>query len=153
MDPWCIIHFKQIVRFTVIFIQLNTMLLEVYDFVMISIYQLLKLYLWKFIKSLSTGSKYLKNFHDDVIKWKRFPCYWPFVRGIHRSPVNFPHKGQWRGALMFSLICAWTNSWANSGDAGDLRRHLTHHGVIVMITPHSYMCWKPYSSQKYASYF
>ena len=44
--------------------------------------------------------------HDDVIKWKHFPRYWPFVRGIHRSPVNSPHKGQWRGALMFSLICA-----------------------------------------------
>ena len=39
--------------------------------------------------------------YDDVIKWKHFPRYWPFVRGIHRSPVNSPHKGQWRGALMF----------------------------------------------------
>ena len=39
--------------------------------------------------------------HDDVIKWKPFPRYWPFVRGIHRSPVSSPHKGQWRGALMF----------------------------------------------------
>ena len=44
--------------------------------------------------------------HDDVIKWKHFPRYWPLVRGIHRSPVNSPHKGQWRGALMFSLTCA-----------------------------------------------
>ena len=43
--------------------------------------------------------------HDDVIKWKHFPRYWPFVRGIHRWPVNSPHKGQWRGALMFSLMC------------------------------------------------
>ena len=42
----------------------------------------------------------------DVIKWKHFPRYWPFVRGIHRSPVNSPLKGQWRGGLMFSLICA-----------------------------------------------
>ena len=32
--------------------------------------------------------------HDDVIKWKHFPRSWPFVRGIHRSPVNSPHKGQ-----------------------------------------------------------
>ena len=45
--------------------------------------------------------------HDDVIKWKHFPRYWPFVRGIHRPPVNSPHKGQWRGALMFSSIYAW----------------------------------------------
>ena len=44
--------------------------------------------------------------HDDVIKWKHFPRNWPFVREIHRSPVNFPHKGQLRGALMFSLIYA-----------------------------------------------
>ena len=43
--------------------------------------------------------------HDDVIKWKHFLRYWPFVRIIHRSPVNSPHKGHWRGALMFSLIC------------------------------------------------
>ena len=44
--------------------------------------------------------------HDGVLRLKRFPRYWPFVRGIHRSPVNSPHKGQWRGALMFSLIHA-----------------------------------------------
>ena len=62
--------------------------------------------------------------HDDVIKWKHF----------HRSPVNYPHKGQWRGALMFSLICAWINGWVNNGDAGDLRRHGSHYDVIIMIT-------------------
>ena len=52
--------------------------------------------------------------HDDVIERKHFPRYCPFVRGIHRSPVNSPHKGQWRGALMFSLICAWINGWVNN---------------------------------------
>ena len=57
--------------------------------------------------------------HDDVIKWKLFPRYWPFVRGIHRSPVNSLHKGQWRGALMFSLICDWINAWVNNREAGD----------------------------------
>ena len=70
--------------------------------------------------------------HDDVIKWKHFPRYWPFLRGIHRSPVNSPHKGQWRGALMFSLICVWINDWVNSREAGDLRRYLAHYDVIVM---------------------
>ena len=68
--------------------------------------------------------------HDDVIKWKRFPRYWPFVRGIHRSPVNSPHKGQWRGALMFSLI--WINGWINNREAGDLRRYRAHYDVTVM---------------------
>ena len=51
--------------------------------------------------------------HEDVIKWKHFPRYWPFLRGIHRSPVNSSHKGQWRGALMFSLIWAWKDGWVN----------------------------------------
>ena len=70
--------------------------------------------------------------HDDVIKWKHFPRYWPFVRGIHRSPVNSPHKGQWRGALMFSLICVWINGWVNNRKAGDLRRYRAHYDVTVM---------------------
>ena len=26
-----------------------------------------------------------KRLYGDVIKWKHFPRYWPFVRGIHRS--------------------------------------------------------------------
>ena len=70
--------------------------------------------------------------HDDVIKWKHFPRNWPFVRGIHRSPVNPPHKGQWRGALMFSLICVWINDWVNNREAGDLRRYRAHYDVSVM---------------------
>ena len=70
--------------------------------------------------------------HDDVIKWKHFPRYWPFVRRIHRSPVNSPHKGQWRGALMFTLICTRINGWVNNREAGDLRRYRTHYDVIVM---------------------
>ena len=70
--------------------------------------------------------------HDDVIKWKHFPRNWPFAREIHRSPVNFPHKGQWRGTLMFSLIYAWINDWVNNREAGDLRRQHGHYDVIVM---------------------
>ena len=70
---------------------------------------------------------------DDVIKWKHFPRNWPFVRGIHRSPVNSPHKGQWRGALMFTLICARINGWVNTREAGDLKRYRPHYDVIVML--------------------
>ena len=71
--------------------------------------------------------------HDDIIEWKHFPRYWPFLRGIHRSPVNSFHKGHWRGALMFSLICAWTNGSANHRNAGDLRCHRTHYDITVMM--------------------
>ena len=46
--------------------------------------------------------------------------------------VSSPHKGQWRGALMFSLICAWINGWVNNREAGDWRRRRAHYDVIVM---------------------
>ena len=68
--------------------------------------------------------------YDDVIKWKHFPHNWPFFVG--KSPVNSPHKGQWRGALIFSLICAWINGWVNNREAGDLRRHRAHYDITVM---------------------
>ena len=42
------------------------------------------------------------------------------------------HKGQWRGALMFSLIGTWTSGWVYNRYAGDLRRHRAHYDVIVM---------------------
>ena len=70
--------------------------------------------------------------HDEVIKWKHFPQYWPFVPGIHWSPVNSQHKGQWHRALMFSLICTWIHGWVNNREAGDLRCHRTHYDVTVM---------------------
>ena len=76
--------------------------------------------------------------HDDVIKWKHFPRYRPFVRGIHQWPVESPHKDQWRGTLMFSLICAWTNGSANNRDVGDLRCHRAHYDITVMFWPGIY---------------
>ena len=51
----------------------------------------------------------------------------------HRSPVNSPHKGQRRGALMFSLIRVWINGWENNREAGDLIRYRAHYDVIVLL--------------------
>ena len=65
--------------------------------------------------------------HDDVIRWKHFPCYWPCLRGINRPIVNYPHNCQWSGALMFSLICSWANVWANNREVGDLRHRCAHY--------------------------
>ena len=70
--------------------------------------------------------------HDDVIKWKHFQRYWPFVREIDRSPVNSPHKGQWRGALIF-FTCDWLNCWVNNREAGDLGRHRAHYDITVIL--------------------
>ena len=58
-----------------------------------------------------------------------FPCYWPFVRGIHRSKASDTEP------LKFSLICTSTNGWVNNQDAGDLRRYRAHYGVSVMVAP------------------
>ena len=84
----------------------------------------------------SSGEKKYENsinqLHDDVIKWKHFPRYFTFVRGIHLLPMIYPHKGEWRGTLVFSLICAWTNDWVSNRDCGDLRRHRAHYDAIVM---------------------
>ena len=55
------------------------------------------------------------------------------MRGIHRSPVISPHKGHWRCALIFSLICTLINSWVNNREAGDLKRHRAHYDVTLMV--------------------
>ena len=86
----------------------------------------------KVVQNIKADFVYCLPTRDDVIKWKHFLCYWPFVRGIHRSPVNSPHKGQWRGASMFSLICVWINGWETNREAGDLRRYRARYDVIVM---------------------
>ena len=53
-----------------------------------------------------------------------------FTTGLR---VNSPHKVQWRGALMFSLICTWINAGVNDREAGDSRCYRSHYDVTVMI--------------------
>ena len=79
------------------------------------------------------GTEMQQASRDDVMKWKHFPNYWPFVRVIHRWPVNSHHKGQWHGALMVVLICTWTNGWPNHRDASDLRHICNHYDITVIL--------------------
>ena len=81
----------------------------------------------------------------DVIKWKYYPRYWPFVWGIHQSSVNFPHNGQWRGDLTFTLICALNKrlskqslGWWFETQSRPLWSHCNGCGLIydAMITVH-----------------
>ena len=90
--------------------------------------------------------------YDDVMKWKHFPHYWPFVLGIHQSLVNSQHKGQWRGALMFSLICVWINGWVNNREAGDLKCHCANYDVIVMFMKYKSSFPKNISTSKGLTY-
>ena len=102
---------------------------------------------WVYISWHQTPQK-TSFWYDDIFKWKHFPRYWPFVRRIHGSRVDYPHKGQWSGPLVFSLIRAWTNGRANNRDAGDLRRHCAHYGV-------TYLSWILYYLllQRYRKFF
>ena len=53
--------------------------------------------------------------------------------GEFTGPGEFPTQGQWRGALLFSLIRVWVNGWINNREAGDLRRHRGHYDVNAML--------------------
>ena len=83
--------------------------------------------------------------HDDVIKWKHFPRHWPFVRGI-------PLKSQWRGALMFSLICTLNKrlskqswGWLFETSSRLLWRHCNGRpsnvdSISMSLRPHGHVC-------------
>ena len=83
-----------------------------------------------------------------VISWWRhqmqiFSVLLVVCAGNSPVTVNSPHKGQWHGASMFSLICHWTDGWVNNRGAGDLRRHSAHYGVswtMVYFYPYIYLC-------------
>ena len=75
--------------------------------------------------------------HNVFVTWWRhqmetFSAWLALCAGNSPVPVNSPHKGQWRGALVWSLICVWINGWVNNHEAGDLRRHRGHYDVILM---------------------
>ena len=80
-----------------------------------------------FISSVITST------HDDIITWKHFRVTVLLCGEFTGSLVNYPHKGQWRGALMFFIICAWTNGWVNNRDAGYMRRHRANNDVTEMV--------------------
>ena len=74
---------------------------------------------------------------ENWLAWWRhqmetFSALLALCAGNSPVPVNSPHKGQWRGALMSSFIYAWINDEVNNREAGDLRRQDGHYDVIVM---------------------
>ena len=79
----------------------------------------------------------LKVRHPDILRTWSFISWWNIfcVTGpLCGEFTGSPNKGQWRGALLFSLICVWINGWVNNYEAGDLRRHRGHYDVIVMFS-------------------
>ena len=82
------------------------------------------------------GAEKERNYDWILHTWRHqmetFSALPVFCEGNPPSPMDFPHKGQWHGALMCSLICAWTNGWVNNRDVGDLRRHRVNYDVTVM---------------------
>ena len=89
-----------------------------------------------FFKMCITGDKYLTSKGNVCTRWchqmETFSASLALCEGIPPVTGGSPHKGQWSGALMFSLICVWTNGWASNRDAGDLGCHCAHNGVTVL---------------------
>ena len=87
--------------------------------------------------SISSYCDFLYHWYESKWPWWRhqmetFSALLAICAGNSPVPVNSPHKGQWRGALMFTLICTRINGWVNNREAGDLRRYRAHYDVIVM---------------------
>ena len=102
--------------------------------------QCVNMYDLKLILNMPHGSFWiwsqpLRGDHDDVIKWKHFPRYWPFVRGIHRSPVNSPPQRPVTRSFDVFFDQSRINGWVNNGESGDLRRHRAHYDVNVTLSP------------------
>ena len=96
-------------------------------------------FLWKIYREISrvhfifTGIRFGKIPYPAPCLFFGTEAWWRHQMETFSALLAFfAHKGQWRGALIFSLIYAWTSSWAYNGDTGDLRRHCAHYDVIVM---------------------
>ena len=122
----------------------DEILIKIHTFIQNVVWRAAILFHIKWVKPRSVIGKGRR--HDCKLVWaqswwrhQNFLRYWAFLRGIHRSPVNSPHKGQWHGALLFSSICAWIYGWVNNREAGDLRRHraLWHHCNLFKAHFHS----------------
>ena len=70
--------------------------------------------------------------HDDVIKMETFSSAMALCEGNPPFTGKFPSQSQWCGALMFSLMSAWTNGCENNREAGDLKQHRAHYDITVM---------------------
>ena len=96
-------------------------------------------------RGIPTVTKKLTGFwplelHDDVIKWKHFPRYWPFCGELNSHQwilLTEASNAEARRASMFSLIDTWTNGWVNNQDASGLRCHRVHYDVTVMSLEHN----------------
>ena len=84
----------------------------------------------------SWGVYYRVTWNSNKRWWSHqmeaFSALLAICAGKSPVPVKSPNKDQWRGALMFSLICVWINGWVNNREAGDLTRYRAHYDVTVM---------------------
>ena len=88
---------------------------------------------WKTLKDLGMLGQPIPKHEDKACTcaWWRHPID-TLLALLVLCAGNSPHKNQWRGALIFSLICPWINGWVNNGEAGDLRRHHAHYAATVI---------------------
>ena len=66
--------------------------------------------------------------HDAVIKWKHFSLYWPFVRGIHRSPVTQSPVTRRFDVFFDKRLCKQSRGWWFETPPCSLWRHCNFKG-------------------------
>ena len=100
--------------------------------------------LWPFVRATFKSPEIQHNvdmtFDTRYVLWRHSELQGRYSHRIMMTSSNrniFHGESpahQWRGALMFSMICAWISGWVNNHEADDLRRHCAHYDVTVMIT-------------------
>ena len=101
---------------------------------------LFDLHCWSFTHLVPLCQEHIPLFLPNQwhLSWWRhqmetFSVLLAICEGNSAVPGEFPSQGQWREALMFSLLCVWINDWVNNLEAGDLRRYLAHYDVTLML--------------------
>ena len=74
-------------------------------------------------KSIILWKNVFRNFIDDTtIMMSSYGYFFHVIGPLWGESTSHRWisltKGQWRGTLMFSVICTWTNGYANNRDAG-----------------------------------
>ena len=94
------------------------------------------------IVTSSTDGRYMLFNQDDVIKRKHFTHYWPFMRGIHRSPVNSQHKGHvFLDLHLNKQLCKQWRRRQFETPSRSLWRHYEYRRLLKFLTWDSTLIW------------
>ena len=85
-----------------------------HGFFLPSLWQPWLTYPWQFVVEISP---------DDIMKWKLFLHYCPFVMGIYMSSVDSTYKGPVMQSFGICFVVSLSKHLTNNWVAGELRHH------------------------------